>query len=161
MTVHESTPLIHKKKTPLPKFQLGLVLLLMFSEPISGQYIFPFVNQVSGQAKVLANLNDSRLATRYVADSRSGHHGWRRKEDWVLCRSHCEWVHIANPSGSFIFHLQESLFYVAQALTTLHWSRLSDHVGRKPVLLIGLMGLSISNMCFGLSTTFWTIVARY
>ena len=50
MTVHETTPLIHKKKTPLPKLQFGLVLLLMFSEPISGQYIFPFVNQVSGQA---------------------------------------------------------------------------------------------------------------
>lgn len=59
-----------------------------------------------------------------------------------------------------LLHLQESLFFVAQALTTLHWSRLSDHVGRKPVLLIGLMGLSISNVCFGLSTTFWTIVAR-
>jgi len=57
-------------------------------------------------------------------------------------------------------HLQESLFFVVQAFTTLYWSRLSDHVGRKPVLLIGLMGLSISNICFGLSTTFWTIVAR-
>ncbi|OJA10383.1 hypothetical protein AZE42_07791, partial [Rhizopogon vesiculosus] len=31
-----------------------------------------------------------------------------------------------------------SVFYVAQALTTLYWNRLSDHVGRKPVILTGL-----------------------
>ncbi|KAI6147182.1 major facilitator superfamily domain-containing protein [Pisolithus tinctorius] len=53
----------------------------------------------------------------------------------------------------------ESLFYVTQALTMLYWSRLSDHIGRKPVLLVGLMGLSVSNLCFGLSRTFWTLVA--
>lgn len=41
----------------------------------------------------------------------------------------------------------------------LYWSRLSDHIGRKPVLLVGLMGLSVSNLCFGLSRTFWTLVA--
>lgn len=47
MTVDENTPLLRKKKTPLPKFQLGLVLLLTFAEPISAYYIFPFINQVS------------------------------------------------------------------------------------------------------------------
>jgi len=48
-----------------------------------------------------------------------------------------------------------SLFFLTQALTVLHWSRLSDHVGRKPVTLVGLFGLSISMYCFGLSRTFW------
>ena len=47
MTANENTPLLRKNKTPLPKFQLSLVLLLMFAEPISAQYIFPFINQVS------------------------------------------------------------------------------------------------------------------
>jgi len=47
MAVNENTPLLQKHKTPLPKFQLCLVLLLMFAEPISAQYIYPFINQVS------------------------------------------------------------------------------------------------------------------
>ncbi|EIW79418.1 MFS general substrate transporter [Coniophora puteana RWD-64-598 SS2] len=54
--------------------------------------------------------------------------------------------------------LIESLFFVTQALTTLSWSRLSDHIGRKPVILIGLSGLCISMLCFGLSRTFTTLV---
>lgn len=54
--------------------------------------------------------------------------------------------------------LIDSLFYLAQALTVLNWSRLSDRIGRKPVLLIGLIGACISMICFGLSTTFWSLV---
>ncbi|KAL1949259.1 hypothetical protein VTO73DRAFT_8140 [Trametes versicolor] len=54
--------------------------------------------------------------------------------------------------------LMQSIFYATQALTVLHWSRISDHVGRKPVIMIGLMGLSISMYCFGLSRTFWGAV---
>ncbi|KAG2151376.1 major facilitator superfamily domain-containing protein [Suillus clintonianus] len=52
----------------------------------------------------------------------------------------------------------ESLFFLAQALTVLRWSRLSDRIGRKPVLVIGLSGACISMLCFGLSTTFWSLV---
>jgi MFS family permease len=54
----------------------------------------------------------------------------------------------------------ESLFFVAQALTVLRWSRLSDRIGRKPVLVIGISGACISILCFGLSTTFWSLVIR-
>ncbi|KAF8842090.1 MFS general substrate transporter [Paxillus ammoniavirescens] len=54
--------------------------------------------------------------------------------------------------------LIESLFFVAQAATILQWSRLSDFIGRKPVIMIGLLGLSISNFAFGLSRTFGTLV---
>ncbi|RDB25899.1 Efflux pump azaL [Hypsizygus marmoreus] len=35
--------------------------------------------------------------------------------------------------------LIESLFYLTEALTILQWSRISDHIGRKPVMLIGLV----------------------
>ncbi|KAF8878522.1 major facilitator superfamily domain-containing protein [Infundibulicybe gibba] len=38
------------------------------------------------------------------------------------------------------------------------WSRLSDRIGRKPVLLFGLAGVSLSMLLFGLSRTFWTLV---
>ncbi|KAG2155857.1 uncharacterized protein EDB93DRAFT_1101638 [Suillus bovinus] len=52
----------------------------------------------------------------------------------------------------------ESLFFVGQALTVLRWARLSDRIGRKPVLVIGLSGACLSILCFGLSTTFWGLV---
>ncbi|KAJ3568220.1 hypothetical protein NP233_g5851 [Leucocoprinus birnbaumii] len=54
--------------------------------------------------------------------------------------------------------LIESLFFATEALTVLQWGRLSDYIGRKPVLLTGLIGSSISMLCFGLSKTFWTLV---
>ncbi|KAF8840909.1 MFS general substrate transporter [Paxillus ammoniavirescens] len=54
--------------------------------------------------------------------------------------------------------LIESLFFVTEALTVLHWSRVSDRVGRKPVLLLGTFGLCLSMLCFGLSRTFWGLV---
>ncbi|KAG2052385.1 MFS general substrate transporter [Suillus hirtellus] len=52
----------------------------------------------------------------------------------------------------------ESLFFAAQALTVLRWGRLSDCIGRKLVLVIGLLGACILILCFGLSTTFWSLV---
>ncbi|KAL1660901.1 major facilitator superfamily domain-containing protein [Schizophyllum commune] len=54
--------------------------------------------------------------------------------------------------------LLQSLFFLTQAMTVLHWSRTSDRVGRKPVILIGLLGLSLSMYCFGLSKTFLGLV---
>jgi len=60
----------------------------------------------------------------------------------------------------FIRSLQQSLFFLTQAFTVLHWSRISDRVGRKPVILTGLAGLAISMYCFGLSRTFWGLVVR-
>jgi MFS family permease len=54
--------------------------------------------------------------------------------------------------------LMQSLFFLTQAFTVLQWSRLSDRVGRKPVILTGLAGLSLSMYCFGLSKTFWGLV---
>lgn len=58
----------------------------------------------------------------------------------------------------FYVGLLHSLFFAAQALTVLHWSRISDRIGRKPVLLTGLFGLSLSMYCFGLSKTFMGLV---
>lgn len=54
--------------------------------------------------------------------------------------------------------IMQSLFFFTQALTVLHWSRMSDHIGRKPVILCGLLGLSMSMYCFGMSRTFWGLV---
>ncbi|KAI9439344.1 MFS general substrate transporter [Lactarius indigo] len=51
-----------------------------------------------------------------------------------------------------------SLYFAAQAVTVLQWSRLSDHVGRKPVLLGGLLGTIVSSVLFGLSRSFPALV---
>ncbi|KAI0703802.1 MFS general substrate transporter [Cytidiella melzeri] len=54
--------------------------------------------------------------------------------------------------------LIESLFFATEAMFILQWSRMSDHVGRKPVLLVGVAGLCVSMIFFGLSKTFLSLV---
>ncbi|KIJ62761.1 hypothetical protein HYDPIDRAFT_93712, partial [Hydnomerulius pinastri MD-312] len=118
--VDEETPLLQvKARTPLPKFQIGIVLFVLISEPVSSAYIFPFINQLIGELGI--TRGDDRKIGYYAG-------------------------------------LIESLFFLTQAATVLQWSRLSDYIGRKPVILIGLFGLSISNIAFGLSRTFGTLI---
>ncbi|KAH9850280.1 MFS general substrate transporter [Lenzites betulinus] len=52
----------------------------------------------------------------------------------------------------------ESLFFATEAMFIMQWSRTSDRIGRKPVLLIGVGGLAISMILFGLSKTFTALV---
>lgn len=40
----------------------------------------------------------------------------------------------------------------------LQWGRASDHIGRKPVLLGGLLGLTLSMLGFGVSRAYWALV---
>ncbi|KAH9027869.1 major facilitator superfamily domain-containing protein, partial [Lactarius pseudohatsudake] len=51
-----------------------------------------------------------------------------------------------------------SLRFAADAATSLQWNRLSDHVGRKPILLTSLVGATLSVLLFGLSRSFWALV---
>ncbi|KAF8267048.1 major facilitator superfamily domain-containing protein [Lactarius quietus] len=44
-----------------------------------------------------------------------------------------------------------SLYFAAEAITVLQWSCLSDKVGRKPILLCGILGTCVSSLLFGLS----------
>ncbi|KAM0789009.1 hypothetical protein ACM66B_003077 [Microbotryomycetes sp. NB124-2] len=52
----------------------------------------------------------------------------------------------------------EGLFAFATFTTILTWGRLSDKIGRKPVLMIGLSGVAISTLAFGFSTTFAALI---
>lgn len=49
--------------------------------------------------------------------------------------------------------LIESVFALVQMICVFFWGRVSDSVGRKPVLLIGLVGTFLSVNAFGLSKT--------
>lgn len=52
-------------------------------------------------------------------------------------------------------------FAFAEFTTGMIWGRISDRIGRKPVLVMGLVGTAISMVCFGFATNLWTaIIAR-
>ncbi|KAF5358825.1 hypothetical protein D9758_008562 [Tetrapyrgos nigripes] len=124
MIVDEETPLLNKRKpkrTPLPWFQVTIVLFLQLAEPLTSQVIYPFTPQLIRDIGV-TNGDETKVGY-YVG-------------------------------------LMQSLFFFTQALTVMHWSRISDKIGRKPVILTGLFGLSLSMYCFGLSKTFWGLVLR-
>lgn len=51
-----------------------------------------------------------------------------------------------------------SLHFAAEASTSFQWNRLSDQVGRKPVLLTCLAGTTIAILLFGLSHSFLALI---
>ncbi|KAG9058254.1 hypothetical protein FS842_011134 [Serendipita sp. 407] len=61
----------------------------------------------------------------------------------------------------FYSGLVDSCFAVAQCCTILQWGRLSDRVGRRPVIFIGLLGSIISVFFFGHSKNLaWALTSR-
>lgn len=58
----------------------------------------------------------------------------------------------------FYSGLVESVFAFVQFFTVYHWATLSDRIGRKPVILLGLSGVCISISLFGLAENFWTMI---
>ncbi len=54
-----------------------------------------------------------------------------------------------------------SVYAAMQLICAPLWGTLSDRIGRKPVLLIGVLGYAIAMFIFGLATRFWMLfVAR-
>lgn len=52
-------------------------------------------------------------------------------------------------------------FAATQLLFSPVWGDLSDRIGRRPVLMLGLLGNAVAQLCFGLSTQLWMLfVAR-
>ncbi|KAF8218231.1 major facilitator superfamily domain-containing protein [Mycena galopus ATCC 62051] len=123
MSFSESTPLLAlRKPTPLPKFQLFILLWVQLAEPLTSQVIYPFINKAWQLVGELPITGGDETKIGYYAG------------------------------------LIESLFFVAEAFTVLQWSSMSDRVGRKPVLLMGLFGISLSMISFGLSKSYGALV---
>lgn len=59
--------------------------------------------------------------------------------------------HITEDEKHIAFYagLVTSAFTFAEFLTSVFWGRLSDRIGRKPVLLTGLAGTALSVILFG------------
>ncbi|KAF7312036.1 Major facilitator superfamily multidrug-resistance DHA1 sub-family [Mycena indigotica] len=148
------------KRTPLPWKQLSIILLIQTCEPIASQSIYPYINQ--------AWMPSTRpcLAESCLVDQRARHNRRGREESWILCWNGAnamlivEYIlyRIHNSHSNDHVVIQEALFFLTEAMATLQWSRASDVVGRKPILLIGIFGTALSIFCFGLSRTFVTLV---
>ncbi|KAF2021428.1 MFS general substrate transporter [Aaosphaeria arxii CBS 175.79] len=69
---------------------------------------------------------------------------------------------IPEKEAAFYAGLLVSAYAVAEALTALGWGAISDVYGRKPVALIGLGGVALSSLLFGLAPTYWVaLLARF
>ena len=53
---------------------------------------------------------------------------------------------------------EESAFYATEAICVLQWGRASDRLGRKPIMMAGLLGLTLSMLGFGLAKTYWALI---
>jgi MFS family permease len=64
--------------------------------------------------------------------------------------------------ASFYSGLLVSAYAVAEAITAMGWGSLSDHYGRKPVVLIGLGGVALSCLILGFAQNYWVaLMARF
>ncbi|KAK2467257.1 hypothetical protein APHAL10511_000806 [Amanita phalloides] len=52
----------------------------------------------------------------------------------------------------------QSAFFFAEAIAVVPWGMASDKFGRRPVLLLGPLGLAFAMLGFGMSTRFWPLV---
>ena len=84
---------------------------------------------------------------------------WRREESWILRWLDGALVRLeSNYDCDLLF--QDAILQLTSLVTVMFWSRTSDHIGRKPILLLGMLSLAISDIFFGLSRTFWALVVR-
>ncbi|XP_006455370.1 hypothetical protein AGABI2DRAFT_121287 [Agaricus bisporus var. bisporus H97] len=108
-----------EQRSPLPKFQLSLVLLVQLSEPITALVIYPFINQF---------IRDTGIT--------------KGDDNWT----------------GYYAGIIESTFFFTETITVFHWGWLSDRIGRRPVLLLGPLGLTFAMLWFGYSTSFWPLI---
>jgi MFS family permease len=65
-------------------------------------------------------------------------------------------------NASFYAGLLVSAFAIAEASTAVIWGTLSDRIGRKPIILMGLMGTVVSSLIFGFAKNYWiALFARF
>lgn len=66
--------------------------------------------------------------------------------------------HLDYADVGFYSGLIESLFSLTQAFFMLSWGKASDRLGRKPVLVFSLVGVTIATSLFGFSKTIWEMI---
>ncbi|KII88700.1 hypothetical protein PLICRDRAFT_110564 [Plicaturopsis crispa FD-325 SS-3] len=72
-------------------------------------------------------------------------------------------LHVTDDPSEIGFYsgLVESAFAIAQLCSIYQWAQLSDVIGRRPVVLVGIVGISVASILFGLSKSLTgVLVAR-
>ncbi|KAF9075117.1 major facilitator superfamily domain-containing protein [Rhodocollybia butyracea] len=67
-------------------------------------------------------------------------------------------IHGDEKKTGYFAGIIESMFFLAECLTVFYWGRLSDLYGRRKILLLGPLGLSIAMLGFGISKNFVALV---
>ena len=108
------------KKTPLPWRELITLLIILATESIAFQYLFPFVPfMVRGFG---------------IEEQDVGYYS-----GWIA-----------------------SSFMTGQFISSIFWGRMSDIIGLKPVLMIGMTFTSITVFLFGWSKSLeWALAVRF
>ncbi|KAH9169258.1 MFS general substrate transporter [Lactarius sanguifluus] len=134
----EAPPDSNTTRTPLPIAQISILLTAWLAESITAHSISPYLNQLVRELPDVGG--DVRKVGYYTG---------------IIVR-------LTFSKGADVDQTacQVSLHFAAEAVTSFQWNRLSDHVGRKPVLLSCLVGTSLSILLFGLSHSFWALVLR-
>jgi MFS family permease len=69
---------------------------------------------------------------------------------------------ISETDAPFYSGMLVSAYAVAEAITAPGWGMISDVYGRKPVALIGLLGVAMSSILFGMAKSYWlALLARF
>lgn len=102
-----------------PYWQMAVIIIIRFSEPISFTSLFPYVYFMVRDFNIAKDPSQISRFTGYLAAS----------------------------------------FALSQFLCCIHWGRLSDRIGRKYVLICGLLGSAFSLTIFGFSTNFYMALA--
>ena len=66
--------------------------------------------------------------------------------------------HLKEADVGFYSGLVESLFSLTQMLVMISWGRAADRFGRKPVLVLSLIGVAMATSIFGLSKAIWQMI---
>ncbi|KAG2158160.1 major facilitator superfamily domain-containing protein [Suillus bovinus] len=72
-------------------------------------------------------------------------------------------LHLTDDPSKIGFYsgLVESVFAISQLCSIYHWAKISDVIGRRPVIFLGIIGLATTTLMFGLSKSLVSVlVAR-
>lgn len=127
--IAESQPLKPLKMTPVPKLQLAVLCLLRMLEPIGFTQLFPYVNEMVVKLNIVDDPSKAGFVSGLVVSNRLS----------------MRWV------GVLSDRWQESIFATFQLMSIYHWAKLSDVVGRRPVVLLGAIGAALMTSLFGFS----------
>ncbi|KOS21764.1 putative peptide/nitrate transporter [Escovopsis weberi] len=67
-------------------------------------------------------------------------------------------AHLPDSDIGFYSGVIESLFSVVQVLVLIFWGRLADSIGRKPVIIVTLVGMTAGTMGYTMATTIWQMI---